>query len=198
MDFNIINVRERELKDLIKNGQIDILSSNLDSANLDYFFNIKSVSGIPLYIFSQKTNLFIPKSSDRIAVLNFLYSNKLETQIGAQLVQVESFKEALDLIYKRKVDGILSDEYTATINFEDLNVRDLEKIVNVSDLSFNLNIAVYNQDYILRRIIQKILFRTNVNNKLYFDDWVFNVHESSKDMKLKKSGILVLTIVFLF
>lgn len=196
VDFNIINVRERELKDLIKNGQIDILSSNLDSANLDYFFNIKSVSGIPLYIFSQKTNLFIPKSSDRIAVLNFLYSNKLETQIGAQLVQVESFKEALDLIYKREVDGILSDEYTATVNFEDLNVRDLEKIVNVSDLSFNLNIAVYNQDYILRRIIQKILFRTNVNNKLYFDDWVFNVHESSKDMKLKKSGILVLAIVF--
>ncbi|WP_024653857.1 ATP-binding protein [Borrelia persica] len=196
LNFNIINAPEKELEELMKLGKIDILSSNLDSSNTDYVFNIKSVSGIPLYIFSNKTSLFVPKTSDRIAVLDFLYSKKLETQVKAQLVQVGSFKEALDLIYRGKVNGILSDEYTANINFEDLNVRDIKKIITVSNLSFDLNIAVYNQDYILGRIIQKILFRTNLSSKLYFDDWVFNIYEHSKDMRLKKSGMLVLTVVF--
>ncbi|AHH12439.1 Sensory transduction protein kinase [Borrelia hermsii YBT] len=199
LDFNIVNVHEREVEELVKLGKVDILSTNLDDTNSNSVFNIKAVSGIPLHLFSNQTRLFTPKSSDRIAVLKFLYTKKLETQIGTQLVQVDSFKEALDLLYRGKVDGIISDEYTATINFEDLNIRDIKKVFTVLDLTFNLNIAVHNQDYILRRIMQKVLFRTNVNNKSHFDDWVFNVHESSKDMRLKKSGIAVLTIgMFVF
>ncbi|AHH08394.1 transporter substrate-binding domain-containing protein [Borrelia anserina] len=199
LDFNIVSVPEGEIEELVKLGKIDILSANLDNSNSDYVFNVKAVSEIPLHLFSNKSRLFTSRSSDCIAVLKFLYTKELETQIGTQLVQVDSFKEALDLLYRGKVSGIVSDEYTATINFEDLDIRDIKKILTVPDLTFNVNVAVYNQDHILRRIVQKILFRTNVNNKLYFDDWVFSVHESSKDMRLKKSGIAVLTIsMFVF
>ncbi|ATQ14803.1 Sensor histidine kinase RcsC [Borrelia miyamotoi] len=200
LDFNIINVSGRdEIEELIKLGNLDMLSANLDDSNSDYVFNIKSVSEIPLHIFSNRTRPFTSQSSDRFAILKFLYTKKLETQIGKQLIQVNGFKEALDLLYRGKVNGIISDEYTATVNFEDLNIRDVKRILTVSDLKFDLNIAVYNQDYILRRIIQKILFCANVDNKLYFNDWVFNIHESSKDIMLKKSGIAVLTIgIFIF
>ncbi|AHH09513.1 Sensory transduction protein kinase [Borrelia parkeri SLO] len=199
LDFNIISVHERDIEELMKLGKIDILSANLDDVNSDYIFNIKAVSGIPLHLFSNKTRLFTSRSFDSIAVLKFLYTKKLKTKIGTQLVQVDSFTDALDLLYRGKVSGIVSDEYTATINFEDLNIRDIKKIFTVPNLTFDLNIAVNNQDYILRRIIQKILFCTNINNKLYFDDWVFNVHESFKDLRLKKSGIAVLTIgMFVF
>ncbi|AHH10589.1 transporter substrate-binding domain-containing protein [Borrelia coriaceae] len=199
LDFNVVSVYEKDIRELIKLGKIDVLSVNLDDSNSGYVFNIKTVSGIPLYLFSNKPRLFTSKSSDRIAVLKFLYTKKLDTQIGAQLVQVDSFKEALDLIYRGKVSGIISDEYTATINFEDLNIRDIKKVFTAPDLTFDLNIAVHNQDYILRRIIQKTLFREKVNNNLYFDDWVFNVHESFKDIRIKKSGIAVLSIsVFVF
>ncbi|UPA17906.1 ATP-binding protein [Borrelia puertoricensis] len=199
LDFNIISVHERDIEELMKLGRIDILSANLDDTNSDYIFNIKAVSRIRLHLFSNKTRLFTSRSFGNIAVLKFLYTKKLETKIGTQLMQVDSFTDALDLLYRGKVSGIVSDEYTATINFEDLNIRDIKKIFTIPNLTFDLNIAVHNQDYILRRIIQKISFRTNVNNKLYFDDWVFNVHESFKDLRLKKSGIAVLTIgMFVF
>ncbi|BCR21847.1 transporter substrate-binding domain-containing protein [Borrelia sp. HM] len=200
LDFNIINVSQsKKIEELIKLGNIDMLSVNLDESNSDYVFNIKAISGIPLHIFSNRARLYSSHSSDRLAILNFLYTKKLEDQLGKQLIQVDSFNEALDFLYRGKVNGIISDEYTATVNFEDLNIRDIKKIITMSDLKLDLNIAVYNQDYILRRIIQKILFCTNIDNKLYFDDWVFNIHENSKDILLKKSGIAALTVgMFIF
>ena len=200
LDFNVINLSQsNKIEELIKRGSIDMLSVNLDESNSDYVFNIKAVSGISLHIFSNRARLYTSQSSDRLAVLNFLYTKKLEAQLGKKLIQVDGFKEALDLLYRGKVNGIVSDEYTATVNFEDLNIRDIKKIFTMSDLKLDLNIAVYNQDYILRRIIQKILFCTSIDNKLYFDDWVFNIHESSKDILLKKSGIAALTVgMFIF
>ncbi|AWG42794.1 histidine kinase [Candidatus Borreliella tachyglossi] len=198
--FNMVKIHENdEIEKLIKLGKVDILSTNLSDSNSDYVFNIKATSGIPLYVFSNKARLFPFSFSDNLAVLKFLHTKELESKTGARLIQVNSFKEALDLLYRGKVNGIISDEYTATINFEDLNVRDVKKMPTMLDLKFDLNIAIHNQEYILRGIIQKILFRANVKNRSYFDDWVLNVYERSKDIEFRKYSMSALNIcIFIF
>ncbi|WP_373464031.1 response regulator [Borrelia sp. BU AG58] len=202
LEFNILRADNREgIENLIKAGKVDVLATNLEGENSDYVFNIQTSSDIPLYVFSNKIKLFPFNFYDRCAILKFLYTEKLRFKSKTKLVQVESFREALDLLYSGKVSGIISDEYTAAVNFGDLNVLDVKKIPTYVDLKFDLNVAVYNQDYILRGIIQKSLFRANVKNRLYFDDWVSNVYERSKAMGSRKflmttviTGVLVFTI----
>ncbi|UGQ17213.1 response regulator [Borrelia sp. RT1S] len=202
LKFNILRVDKRdEIENLISLGKVDILATNLEGEYLDYVFNIKTSTGIPLYVFANKIKLFPFNFYDRCAILKFLYTEELNFKVKTQLVQVESFKEALELLYSGKVSGIISDEYTAAVNFGDLNVQDVKKLPTYMDLKFDLNVAVYNQDYILRGIVLKSLFRANVDNRLYFDDWVSNVYERSKTMGFRKFlgtsmviGILLLTI----
>ncbi|WKC57974.1 response regulator [Borrelia sp. P9F1] len=203
LKFDILRVDKGDgVENLISLGKVDILATNLEGENLDYMFNIKTSTGIPLYVFSNKIKLFPFNFYDRCAILKFLYTEELRFKAKTQLVQVESFKEALDLLYRGKVSGIISDEYTAAVNFGDLNVQDVKKLPTYIDLKFDLNVAVYNQDYILRGIIQKSLFRANVGNRLYFDDWVSNVYERSKKIGFKKflltSMIVVLLLLTIF
>ncbi|WP_238614513.1 response regulator [Borrelia turcica] len=203
LKFNIVKVnKEDDIENLINIGKVDVLATNLEDENLDYLFNINASSGIPLYVFSNKIKVFPFNFSDKCAILKFLYTKEISAKSRVQLVQVENFKEALDLLYSGKVSGIISDEYTAAVNFEDLNVRDVKKLPADIDLKFDLNVAVNKQDYILRGIIQKSLFRANVRNRLYFDDWVSNVYERSIAIGFRRSfvtaliiGILVFTIL---
>ncbi len=87
-----------------------------------------------------------------------MYNKNLASNIKSKLILVSSFKEALLLLYKGKIDGIISDEYTAAAVFEELNVTDVEKLPTFRDLAFDLSLAIYDQDYILKEIIQKLLF----------------------------------------
>ncbi|WP_346010446.1 transporter substrate-binding domain-containing protein [Borrelia sp. A-FGy1] len=202
LKFNIIEVRKEDnIENLVKLGKVNVLATNLENENIDYVFNIKASSGIPLYVFSNKIKIYPFNFSERCAILKFLYTKEIEAKSGVQLVQVDNFKEALDLLYSGKVNGIISDEYTATVNFEDLNIRDVKKLPTHINLKFDLNVAVYNQDYILRGIIQKSLYRANVSNRLYFDDWASNVYKRSRDIGFRKSfttsviiGIFILTV----
>ncbi len=114
LEFNIIETSSSlDLKKLIKSGKIDMLNTNTIDSNLDNIFNIKLNSRIPLYIFSNKKRVLPSRSLERFAILDFLYSKNLASNIKSKLVLVNSFKEALLLLYKGNIDGIISDEYTA-------------------------------------------------------------------------------------
>ncbi len=69
------------------------------------------------------------RSLEKFAILDFLYSKNLASNIKSKLILVSSFNEALLLLYKGKVDGIISDEYTAAAVFEELNIDDVEKFL---------------------------------------------------------------------
>ncbi|WNY68626.1 ATP-binding protein [Borreliella lusitaniae] len=199
LKFNIIEAcSSLDLKKLIKSGKIDILNTNTIDSNLDNVFNIKLNSRIPLYIFSNKKKVLPSRSFERLAVLDFLYSKNLASNIKSNLVLVSSFKEALLLLYKGRIDGIISDEYTATAVFEELNVVDVEKLLTFRDLAFDLSLAIYNQDYILKEIIQKVVMRSNVDSQIYLNDWKFDVYYKSKGSRFKNFQFLVFTVIIFY
>ncbi|WP_459208430.1 type 2 periplasmic-binding domain-containing protein, partial [Borreliella bavariensis] len=184
LEFNIIETSSSlDLKKLIKSGKIDMLNTNTIDSNLDNIFNIKLNSRIPLYIFSNKKRVLPSRSLERFAILDFLYSKNLASNIKSKLVLVNSFKEALLLLYKGNIDGIISDEYTAAAVFEELNVVDVEKLPIFRDLAFDLSLAIYDQDYILKEIIQKVVMRSNVDSQRYLNDWKFDVYYKSKGIR---------------
>ncbi|SCW30570.1 two-component system, glycerol uptake and utilization sensor kinase [Borreliella japonica] len=199
LEFNIIETHSNlDLKKLIKSGKIDMLNTNAIDSNLDNVFNIKLNSRIPLYIFSNKKRVLPSRSLERFAVLDFLYNKNLASNIKSKLILVSSFKEALLLLYKGKIDGIISDEYTAAAVFEELNVVDVEKLPTFRDLAFDLSLAIYNQDYILKEIIQKVVMRSNVDSHMYLNDWKFDVYYKSKDSRFKNFKFLVLTVIIFY
>ncbi|MCD2382476.1 ATP-binding protein [Borreliella americana] len=197
--FNIIEAHNSlDLEKLIKSGKIDMLNTNATDSNLDNVFNIKLNSRIPLYIFSNKKRVLPSRSLEKFAMLDFLYSKNLASNIKSNLILVSSFKEALLLLYRGKVDGIISDEYTAAAVFEELNIVDVEKIPTFRDLYFDLSLAIYNQDYILKEIIQKIVMRSNVGSQMYLNDWKFDIYYKSKGGRFKNFKFLVLTVVIFY
>lgn len=199
LEFNIIETSSSlDLKKLIKSGKIDMLNTNTIDSNLDNVFNIKLNSRIPLYIFSNKKRVLPSRSLERFAILDFLYSKNLASNIKSKLVLVNSFKEALLLLYKGNIDGIISDEYTAAAVFEELNVVDVEKLPIFRDLAFDLSLAIYDQDYILKEIIQKVVMRSNVDSQRYLNDWKFDVYYKSKDIRFKNFKFLVLTVIIFY
>ncbi|WPM05898.1 ATP-binding protein [Borreliella sinica] len=199
LEFNIIETHSSlDLKKLIKSGKIDMLNTNAIDSNLNNVFNIKLNSRIPLYIFSNKKRVLPSRPLERFAVLDFLYNENLAFNIKSKLILVSSFKEALLLLYKGKVDGIISDEYTASAVFEELNVVDVEKLPTFRDLAFDLSLAVYNQDYILKEVIQKAVMRSNVDSQMYLNDWKFDVYYKSKDSRFKNLKFLVLTVIIFY
>ncbi|WP_187982920.1 response regulator [Borreliella bavariensis] len=199
LEFNIIETHSiLDLKKLIKSGKIDMLNTNAIDSNLDNVFNIKLNSRIPLYIFSNKKRVLPSRSLERFAVLDFLYNKNLASNIKSKLILVSSFKEALLLLYKGKIDGIISDEYTAAAVFEELNVADIEKLPTFRDLAFDLSLAIYNQDYILKEIIQKVVIRSNVDSQKYLNDWKFDIYYKSKGIRFKNFKFLVLTVIIFY
>ncbi len=197
--FNIIKVHSSlDLKKLIKSGKIDMLNTNATDSNLDNVFNIKLNSRIPLYIFSNKKRVLPSRSLEKFAILDFLYSKNLASNIKSKLILVSSFNEALLLLYKGKVDGIISDEYTAAAVFEELNIDDVEKIPTFRDLAFDLSLAIYNQDYILKEIIQKVVMRSNVDSQMYLNDWKFDVYYKSKSIRFKNYKFLMITFIIFY
>ncbi|QFI14543.1 response regulator [Borrelia sp. CA_690] len=199
LEFNIIETYgSLDLKKLIKSGKIDMLNTNAVDSNLENVFNIKLNSRIPLYIFSNKKRVLPSRSLERFAVLDFLYSKNLASSIKSDLILVSSFKEALLLLYKGKIDGIISDEYTAAYVFEELNVSDVEKLPTFRDLSFDLSLAIYNQDFILKEIIQKVVVRSNVDSQRYLNDWKFDIYYKSKGIRFKNFKFLVLTVIIFY
>ncbi|WNY65874.1 response regulator [Borreliella andersonii] len=199
LGFNIVEAHNSsDLKRLIKSGKIDILNTNATDTNLDNVFNIKLNSRIPLYIFSNKKRVLPSRSLERFAILDFLYSKNLASNIKSKFILVGSFKEALLLLYKGKVDGIISDEYTAAAVFEELNIVDVEKIPTFRDLAFDLSLAIYDQDYILKEIIQKVVMRSNVDGQMYLNDWKFDVYYKSKGSRFKNFEFLVGTVIIFY
>ncbi|WKC76140.1 ATP-binding protein [Borreliella valaisiana] len=199
LEFNIIEAcSSLDLEKLIKSGKIDMLNTNAIDSNLDNVFNIKLNSRIPLYIFSNKKRVLPSRSLERFAVLDFLYSKNLASKIKSKLILTSSFKEALLLLYKGKIDGIISDEYTAAAVFEELNVVDVEKLPTFRDLAFDLSLAIYNQDYILKEIIQKVVMRSNVDGQRYLNDWKFDIYYKSKGSRFKNFKFLVLTVIIFY
>ncbi len=197
--FNIIKVHSSlDLKKLIKSGKIDMLNTNATDSNLDNVFNIKLNSRIPLYIFSNKKRVLPSRSLEKFAILDFLYSKNLASNIKSKLILVSSFNEALLLLYKGKVDGIISDEYTAAAVFEELNIDDVEKIPTFRDLAFDLSLAIYNQDYILKEIIQKVVMRSNVDSQMYLNDWKFDIYYKSKSIRFKNYKFLMITFIIFY
>ncbi|WKC99033.1 response regulator [Borreliella burgdorferi] len=197
--FNIIKVHSSlDLKKLIKSGKIDMLNTNATDSNLDNVFNIKLNSRIPLYIFSNKKRVLPSRSLEKFAILDFLYSKNLASNIKSKLILVSSFNEALLLLYKGKVDGIISDEYTAAAVFEELNIDDVEKIPTFRDLAFDLSLAIYNQDYILKEIIQKVVMRSNVDSQMYLNDWKFDIYYKSRSIRFKNFKFLVITFIIFY
>ncbi|PRR42334.1 histidine kinase [Borreliella burgdorferi] len=197
--FNIIKVHSSlDLKKLIKSGKIDMLNTNATDSNLDNVFNIKLNSRIPLYIFSNKKRVLPSRFLEKFAILDFLYSKNLASNIKSKLILVSSFNEALLLLYKGKVDGIISDEYTAAAVFEELNIDDVEKIPTFRDLAFDLSLAIYNQDYILKEIIQKVVMRSNVDSQMYLNDWKFDVYYKSKSIRFKNYKFLMITFIIFY
>ncbi|MCD2384782.1 response regulator [Borreliella burgdorferi] len=197
--FNIIKVHSSlDLKKLIKSGKIDMLNTNATDSNLDNVFNIKLNSRIPLYIFSNKKRVLPSRSLEKFAILDFLYSKNLASNIKSKLILVSSFNEALLLLYKGKVDGIISDEYTAAAVFEELNIDDFEKIPTFRDLAFDLSLAIYNQDYILKEIIQKVVMRSNVDSQMYLNDWKFDIYYKSRSIRFKNFKFLVITFIIFY
>ncbi|MGF7101823.1 ATP-binding protein [Borreliella kurtenbachii] len=199
LEFNIIEAQNSlDLKKLIKSGKIDMLNTNATDSNLDNVFNIKLNSRIPLYIFSNKKRVLPSRTLERFAVLEFLYSKNLASNIKSKLVLVSSFKEALLLLYKGKVDGIISDEYTAAAVFEELNIADVEKLPTFRDLAFDLSLAIYNQDYILKEIVQKVVMRSNVGSQMYLNDWKFDIYYKSKGGRVNNFKFLVSTVILFY
>ncbi|OJH15296.1 histidine kinase, partial [Borreliella bissettiae] len=199
LEFNIIEAQNSlDLKKLIKSGKIDMLNTNATDSNLENVFNIKLNSRIPLYIFSNKKKVFPSRTLERFAVLEFLYSKNLASNIKSKLILVSSFKEALLLLYKGKVDGIISDEYTASAVFEELNIVDVEKLPAFRDLAFDLSLAIYNQDYILKEIIQKVVMRSNVGSQMYLNDWKFDIYYKSKGSRVNNFKFLVSTVILFY
>ncbi|EEH00602.1 putative sensory transduction histidine kinase [Borreliella finlandensis] len=199
LGFNVIKAHSSlDLKKLIKSGKIDMLSTNATDSNLDNVFNIKLNSRIPLYIFSNKKRVLPSRSLEKFAIPDFLYSKNLASNIKSKLILVSSFKEALLLLYKGKVDGIISDEYTAAAVFEELNIDDVEKIPTFRDLAFDLSLAIYNQDYILKEIIQKVVMRSNVDGQMYLNDWKFDIYYKSKSIRFKNFKFLVITFIIFY
>ncbi|WP_151074222.1 ATP-binding protein [Borreliella turdi] len=199
LEFNVIEARSiLDLKKLIKSGKIDMLNTNALDSDLDNVFNIKLNSRIPLFIFSNKKRVLPSRSLKGFAILNFLYSKNLVSNIKSKLILVSSFKEALLLLYKGKIDGIISDEYTATAVFEELNIVDVEKLPTFRDLVFDLSLAIYNQDYILKEIIQKVVMRSNADSQIYLNDWKFDVYYKSKGSRFKNLKFLVLTVIIFY
>ncbi|MBB6212952.1 ATP-binding protein [Borreliella californiensis] len=199
LGFNIIEAHSNlDLKKLIKSGKIDMLNTNATDSNLDNVFNIKLNSRIPLYIFSNKKKVLPSRPLERFAVLDFLYSKNLASNIKSKLILVSSFKEALLLLYKGKVDGIISDEYTAATVFEELNIVDVEKLPTFRDLAFDLSLAIYNQDYILKEIIQKVVMRSNVGSQMYLNDWKFDIYYKSKGIRFNNFKFLVSTVIIFY
>ncbi|WKC90803.1 ATP-binding protein [Borreliella carolinensis] len=199
LEFNIIEAQNSlDLKKLIKSGKIDMLNTNATDSNLDNVFNIKLNSRIPLYIFSNKKRVLPSRTLERFAVLEFLYSKNLASNIKSKLILVSSFKEALLLLYKGKVDGIISDEYTAAAVFEELNIVDVEKLPTFRDLAFDLSLAIYNQDYILKEIIQKVIMRSNVGSQMYLNDWKFDIYYKSKGSRVNNFKFLVSTVILFY
>lgn len=197
--FNIIKVHSSlDLKKLIKSGKIDMLNTNATDSNLDNVFNIKLNSRIPLYIFSNKKRVLPSRFLEKFAILDFLYSKNLASNIKSKLILVSSFNEALLLLYKGKVDGIISDEYTAAAVFEELNIDDVEKIPTFRDLAFDLSLAIYNQDYILKEIIQKVVMRSNVDSQMYLNDWKFDIYYKSKSIRFKNYKFLMITFIIFY
>ncbi|WP_434245342.1 response regulator [Borreliella burgdorferi] len=197
--FNIIKVHSSlDLEKLIKSGKIDMLNTNATDSNLDNVFNIKLNSRIPLYIFSNKKRVLPSRSLEKFAILDFLYSKNLASNIKSKLILVSSFNEALLLLYKGKVDGIISDEYTAAAVFEELNIDDVEKIPTFRDLAFDLSLAIYNQDYILKEIIQKVVMRSNVDSQMYLNDWKFDIYYKSRSIRFKNFKFLVITFIIFY
>ncbi len=197
--FNIIKVHSSlDLEKLIKSGKIDMLNTNATDSNLDNVFNIKLNSRIPLYIFSNKKRVLPSRSLEKFAILDFLYSKNLASNIKSKLILVSSFNEALLLLYKGKVDGIISDEYTAAAGFEELNIDDVEKIPTFRDLAFDLSLAIYNQDYILKEIIQKVVMRSNVDSQMYLNDWKFDIYYKSKSIRFKNYKFLMITFIIFY
>ncbi len=197
--FNIIKVHSSlDLKKLIKSGKIDMLNTNATDSNLDNVFNIKLNSRIPLYIFSNKKRVLPSRSLEKFAILDFLYSKNLASNIKSKFILVSSFNEALLLLYKGKVDGIISDEYTAAAVFEELNIDDVEKIPTFRDLAFDLSLAIYNQDYILKEIIQKVVMRSNVDSQMYLNDWKFDIYYKSRSIRFKNFKFLVITFIIFY
>ncbi len=197
--FNIIKVHSSlDLKKLIKSGKIDMLNTNATDSNLDNVFNIKLNSRIPLYIFSNKKRVLPSRFLEKFAILDFLYSKNLASNIKSKLILVSSFNEALLLLYKGKVDGIISDEYTAAAVFEELNIDDIEKIPTFRDLAFDLSLAIYNQDYILKEIIQKVVMRSNVDSQMYLNDWKFDIYYKSKSIRFKNYKFLMITFIIFY
>ncbi|EOA80223.1 response regulator [Borreliella burgdorferi] len=197
--FNIIKVHSSlDLKKLIKSGKIDMLNTNATDSNLDNVFNIKLNSRIPLYIFSNKKRVLPSRFLEKFAILDFLYSKNLASNIKSKLIMVSSFNEALLLLYKGKVDGIISDEYTAAAVFEELNIDDVEKIPTFRDLAFDLSLAIYNQDYILKEIIQKVVMRSNVDSQMYLNDWKFDIYYKSKSIRFKNYKFLMITFIIFY
>ncbi|WKC83500.1 ATP-binding protein [Borreliella spielmanii] len=199
LEFNIIKTSSSlDLKKLIKSGKIDMLNTNAIDSNLDNVFNIKLNSRIPLYIFSNKKRVLPSRSLERLAVLDFLYSKNLVSNVKSKLVLVSSFKEALLLLYKGNIDGIISDEHTAAAVFEELNVFDVEKLPIFRDLAFDLSLAIYDQDYILKEIIQKVVMRSNVDSQRYLNDWKFDVYYKSKGSRFKNFKFSVVTVIIFY
>ncbi|AJA90238.1 histidine kinase [Borreliella chilensis] len=198
IEFDIIETYSNsDLKKLIKSGKIDIINTSTVDSNLDNVFNIRLNSRIPLYIFSNKKRVLPSRSLGRFAILDFLYSKNLASNIKSKLFLVSSFKEALLLLYKGKVDGIISDEYTAAAVFEELNIIDVEKLPTFRDLAFDLSLAIYNQDYILKEIIHKAVLRSNVDSRTYLNDWKFDIYYKSKSVGFINLKFLALTF-FIF
>ncbi len=175
-----------------------MLNTNATDSNLDNVFNIKLNSRIPLYIFSNKKRVLPSRSLEKFAILDFLYSKNLASNIKSKLILVSSFNEALLLLYKGKVDGIISDEYTAAAVFEELNIDDVEKIPTFRDLAFDLSLAIYNQDYILKEIIQKVVMRSNVDSQMYLNDWKFDIYYKSRSIRFKNFKFLVITFIIFY
>lgn len=122
----------------------------------------------------------------------------MASNIKSKLILVSSFNEALLLLYKGKVDGIISDEYTAAAVFEELNIDDVEKIPTFRDLAFDLSLAIYNQDYILKEIIQKVVMRSNVDSQMYLNDWKFDIYYKSRSIRFKNFKFLVITFIIFY